>query len=47
MRIARPGYLDTLRFETNRIADESFAEYYEDIRTVTRDPLWSRRCWPA
>jgi len=42
MRLVPPGYVDTLRLETNRIADPSLAEYYDEIRAVTRDPLWSR-----
>jgi arabinofuranosyltransferase len=42
MRSVPPGYVDTLRFENNRLQDPSLAEYFEQIRVVTRDPLWSR-----
>lgn len=42
MRMVPPGYVDTLRVETNRIEDPALAAYYDEIRAVTRDPLWSR-----
>jgi len=41
-RTVPPGYVDTLRFESNRLEDPALAEYFEQIRIVTRDPIWSR-----
>ncbi len=35
------GYVDTLRTGQNVIADAGLAAFYEPLRRVTRDPLWS------
>jgi arabinofuranosyltransferase len=41
------GYLETLASGTNQIRDVSTRALWEQIRQVTRDPLWSRARWTA
>jgi arabinofuranosyltransferase len=35
------GYLESLRFRSNLIADPKVRAFYELLRTITRDPIWS------
>ncbi len=35
------GYIQTLRTGTNQIADSGLAEYYNDLRRITREPIFS------
>lgn len=37
------GYLESLPNGKNRIVDPDLREYYDVLRSVTRDPLWDRR----
>ena len=36
------GYLETLETGTNRLTDPDLAAYYERLREIVADPLWSR-----
>ena len=48
MRRAIPaGYADSLRADANMIADPRIARLYDDVRLVTRGPLWSRARFAA
>ena len=37
------GYLESIRTRTNAIADLEVAAYYEKLRIITEEPIWSRR----
>ncbi|MEQ1898217.1 MAG: hypothetical protein ABL971_12600 [Vicinamibacterales bacterium] len=37
------GYVQTIATGRSRIHNPHLAEYYEVIKTLTRDPLWDRR----
>ena len=37
------GYFDSVQFDANRIVDPDLKLYYEELRILTRDPIWSRR----
>ena len=37
------GYVQTLRMGTNQITDSGLAEYYNDLRIITREPIFSAR----
>jgi arabinofuranosyltransferase len=41
-RLEPPGYMDSLAQDANLIADPGLAAYYEQIRLITRGPLWTR-----
>lgn len=40
-RALPPGYLATLVLGENRIADPEIAAFYDDLRLVTRGPIWT------
>lgn len=42
MRVVPEGYIDSLMFGDNRIRDPEVAAYYDDLRIVTRGPLFTR-----
>jgi arabinofuranosyltransferase len=46
-RPSPPGYLESVRDDRNLIADPDLALLYEQIRTITRGPIWSKRRWRA
>jgi arabinofuranosyltransferase len=46
-RTPPPGYIESLENNRNMIADPSLRHLYEQIRRVTRDPIWSTRRWHA
>jgi len=46
-RTPPPGYIESLENDRNLIADPSLRHLYEQIRRVTRDPIWSTRRWYA
>lgn len=37
------GYVESVLSDTVLIEDDKIAAYYEHLRTITRDPIWSRR----
>ncbi len=37
------GYLESVLSEDIQLEDEQLAAYYAHLRTITRDPIWSRR----
>jgi len=39
--------IESLENDRNLIADPSLRHLYEQIRRVTRDPIWSTRRWYA
>ena len=39
----RAGYEDSVEHGINAIQDSAIAAYYERLRIITRDPIWSRR----
>lgn len=41
------GYLESIRNGRNQVVDPDTAILYEDLRLVTRDPLWTWRRWRA
>jgi arabinofuranosyltransferase len=47
LREVPEGYVETLERDRNMIRDPNIARLYEQVRTVTRAPLWSRRRWRA
>jgi arabinofuranosyltransferase len=40
-RMVPHGYRESLRSGKNELADRSLAEYYDQLRAVTRGPIWS------
>jgi arabinofuranosyltransferase len=42
-----PGYFDSVNENRNRIADPDLARYYDQIRLLTREPIWSARRFRA
>lgn len=42
-----PGYEDSVRTGGNALTDPALAEYYDHLRRVTRDPIWSRARWAS
>jgi hypothetical protein len=36
------GYVETVETGTNLLADPDLAAYYEHLRVIVADPLWSR-----
>jgi arabinofuranosyltransferase len=41
------GYMERLRGKRDTLVDPALNAYYEDIRLLTRAPLWSRERWAA
>lgn len=41
------GYVRSLIFDDNRLTDRGLAAYYDDLRRVTRGPLFTRERWAA
>jgi arabinofuranosyltransferase len=41
------GYLETIQSGRNVIADPLIGMKYERLKTITQEPLWSRRRWRA
>jgi arabinofuranosyltransferase len=39
------GYIESLRTDENRMEHPALARYYGAIRSLTREPLWSRQRW--
>ena len=46
-RTPPPGYIESLENNRNMIADPSVRHLFEQVRRVTRDPIWSTRRWHA
>lgn len=46
-RPSPPGYLESVESSGNRLVDPDQALLYEQIRTITRGSIWSRRRWRA
>lgn len=46
-RTPPPGYLESVRLNTNLLADPVQAALYERLRLVTRGPIWTWRRWQA
>jgi len=39
------GYVESIRAGQNRIVDPDIALKYEELKTITQGPLWTRRRW--
>ena len=37
------GYFDSVQFDANRVVDPDLNMYYEQLRILTREPIWSAR----
>jgi arabinofuranosyltransferase len=46
-RLIPPGYVESLTQKQNRIEDEGLAKFYDDIRLITRGPLFASGRWAA
>ncbi|HXV59887.1 MAG TPA: hypothetical protein VEK15_04270 [Vicinamibacteria bacterium] len=46
-RAIPPGYRETLSQGSNRLDDQQLLPYYEALRKITREPLFSRERWLA
>ncbi|RMF73927.1 MAG: hypothetical protein D6744_15075, partial [Planctomycetota bacterium] len=46
-RVIPEGYADSLRADRNLIRDPAIAALYDDVRLVTRGPIWTRQRWRA
>jgi arabinofuranosyltransferase len=46
-RPSPPGYVESVQENRNRVVDPDLALRYEQIRVITRGPIWSRRRWRA
>ena len=42
-----PGYVASVRTGENRIRDPELAKFYDDLRLITRGPLFTRQRWNA
>lgn len=44
-RVLPEGYIDTLNSQENRFLDPKLWEFYQHIRRITRDPIFSKERW--
>lgn len=47
LRSLPEGYEDSMRADANRLRDPDLAAYYDELRRVTRGPLWTRERWKS
>lgn len=47
LRSLPDGYEDSMRADHNHIRDPDLAAYYDELRRVTRGPLWTRERWQS
>jgi Flp pilus assembly protein TadD len=47
LRNVPDGYVESILFDDNRLADPSLRPLYDDLRSITRAPIWSAERWRA